>query len=391
MKKMVRTDTSNRGSYGGRWVITIIAAALIGLAACAGEAEDVSAAEPESEDAEEPQEEDEEPTEDASLDTDEGDAEAADTVEVVDGLVVEVDESLTGELTSSHGIGVLYAPVVVARQVGILEAKYPNLDVDWFETFTTDTARDAMLAGQLSTDTCTVVPFLTARDAGLDWVVVQNVSGGGGGLVVPEDGPDSALEFLDNPDWRMSPGPNTAQWLSVAWELYEAGEDPLALDDAWVRIPHPDAIAALESDQLEGHFATVDFFLDYQERDGFKTILNWDNVYGGPYPVHVCALREWVEENPELARAYADTLQEVVNWMDEYPDKAAEALSDFEEGATDAETFQGYLESDAFTTMLTDANIGGVAESMAAIGMIESAPEDAGEVYAYPDEAGADW
>lgn len=314
---------------------------------------------------------------------------AAATVQVAEGLSVETVPQVTGTYQFAHGFGLIYGPMPVSRQLGIVEKMFPNAKIEWQNIFTTAQQRDAMLAGRLHFGSCTPGPYLQSWDKGVDWKWLQTTSGFDGYLMVRKDGPNSVLEFIGTPK-KMSPGPNTAQYFTVQEILRQAGKDVKALDRNWANLPHPDAMQALIAGQLDGHFATSDFALRLEEQ-GMKKIASIKQTYGSLYAVGACALTKTIQEHPDLAKGYALALRKVVEWMKANPEKAAEMMSKSTGNKVSTADFVKYLKSATYDSYTQNADLKTQAASMQTFGAIKRVPKGPEDFYAYPSEAGAKW
>jgi NitT/TauT family transport system substrate-binding protein len=311
------------------------------------------------------------------------------TVQVTEGLSVETYPQVTGTYNFAHGFGLIYGPMPVARQLGVVEKMFPNAKIVWHNIFTTAQQRDAMLADRLDFGSCTPGPYLQSWDKGVDWKWVQTTSGFDGYLMVRKDGPNSVLDFIGTSK-KLSPGPNTAQYFTVQEILKRAGKDVKALDRNWVNLPHPDAMQALIAGQLDGHFATSDFALRLEEQ-GMKKIASFRDVWGTLYAVGACALTKTVREHPELTRGYAEGLRKTVAWMKAYPEKAAEMMSNSTGNKVSTSEFVKYLKSATYDSYTTDADLKTQAAAMHTFGALKRQPKGPEDFYAFPAEAGAKW
>ena len=314
---------------------------------------------------------------------------AATTVQVAEGLTVETNPKVSGTYQFAHGFGLIYGPMPVARQLGVVEKMFPNAKFEWQNIFTTPQQRDAMLAGRLHFGSCTPGPYLQSWDKGVDWKWLQTTSGFDGYLMVRKDGPNNLLEFLGTSK-KLSPGPNTAQYFTAQEILRRAGKDVKALDRNWANLPHPDAIQALIAGQLDGHFATSDFALRLEEQ-GMKKIATFKDIWGSLYAVGACALTKTVQDNPELAKGYALALRKVVEWMKANPEKAAEMMSKSTGNKVSPANFVKYLKSTTYDSYTQNADLKTQAAAMKAFGAISRVPKGPEDFYAYPAEAGAKW
>jgi ABC-type nitrate/sulfonate/bicarbonate transport system substrate-binding protein len=314
---------------------------------------------------------------------------SAQTVQVAEGLTVPTYPKVTGTYQFAHGFGLIYGPMPVARELGIVEKMFPNAKIEWQNIFTTAQQRDAMLAGKLHFGSCTPGPYLQSWDKGVDWKWVQTTGGFDGYLMVRPDGPNSVLDFIGTQK-KLSPGPNTAQYFAVQEMLLRAGKDPKALDRNWANLPHPDAMQALIAGQLDGHFATSDFAIRLQEA-GMKKIASFKETYGALYGVGACALTATIKANPDLTKGYAEALRKVADWMNAHPERAAQMLSKSTGNKVSDQEFVKYLKSSTYASYATNADLKQQAASMKALGAISRVPSGPEDLYAFPAEAGAKW
>jgi NitT/TauT family transport system substrate-binding protein len=311
------------------------------------------------------------------------------TVQVTEGLTVETFPNVNGTYQFAHGFGLIYGPMPVARELGIVEKMFPNAKIEWQNIFTTAQQRDAMLAGRLQFGSCTPGPYLQSWDKGVDWKWLQTTSGFDGYLMVRPDGPNSVLEFIGTSK-KLSPGPNTAQYFTVQEILRRAGKDVHALDRNWANLPHPDAMQALIAGQLDGHFATSDFALRLEELH-MKKIATFKDVWGSLYAVGACALTKTIEEHPDLAKGYALALRKVVAWMKANPEKAAAMMAKSTGNKVSTADFVKYLKSTTYDSYTQNADLKTQAAAMKAFGAIQRVPKGPEDFYAYPSEAGDKW
>ncbi len=316
-------------------------------------------------------------------------AQAQQKITVTDDYEITVDPSVTGTYAFAHGFGLIYAPMPITRELGVMEKMFPNAKIEWQNIFTTAQQRDAMLAGRLSFGSCTPGPYLQSWDRGVDWKWVQVTSGFDAYLMVAKDGPNSLFDFIGTTK-KISPGPNTAQYFSAQEQLRQGKRDVKSLDRNWANLPHPDAMQALIAGQLDGHWATADFAIQLMNQ-GFKRISSFRDIYGSLYAVGACALTKTIEQSPALAKGYAEALRATAAWMKRHPDKAAEMMSKSVGGKVPPKDFVEYMKSDLYDTYTTNADLKGQAESMKALGAISRVPKGPADFYAFPDHAGEKW
>ncbi len=314
---------------------------------------------------------------------------SAATVEVAQDFTIDTHPEVTGTFHFAHGFGLIYGPMPVARQLGVVEKMFPNAKIEWQNIFTTAQQRDAMLAGRLDFGSCTPGPYLQSWDKGVDWKWLQTTSGFDGYLMVRPDGPNSVLDFIGTAK-KLSPGPNTAQYFTTQEILRRAGKNVKDLDRNWANLPHPAAMQALIAGQLDGHFATSDFALRLQEQ-GMKKIASFKEVWGSLYAVGACTLTKTVQEQPALAKGYAEALRKTVTWMKSHPDKAAEMLSKSTGNKVSPADFVKYLKSATYDSYTTNADLRTQAEAMHAFGALKRLPKGPADFYAFPSEAGDKW
>lgn len=364
-------------------VVGLMLVAAVGLAACGGSGEgvDAGATQPENAGATE-----------AGTDAGTGRPDptsSPESVEVAEGWMTEVDESLTGNFLLGGGDGMTYGVLMAVKATDALQKKYPNATVEWFDVLGTSAQRDALLAGELNFGACSAPPLLLGWEAGVELRVVETIGFADIYWVANADGPDS-IEDIIGTDASLSAGPGTAQYYATQAYLDSIGEDPAALDENWAFLQHADAAAALESGQLDVHVATSEWVLQYLKQDDKKVLLTGTEVFGAPFGICTMTLQQVVEEQPELVRAYQAILREGVDWAQENPDAFAEVLSADTGGEAPKENFLEQIEGE-IAYPGSELGLKDWAELLTDLGVITrewSGPED---FYAFPEDAPANW
>ena len=65
--------------------------------------------------------------------------------------------------------GLAYLPLIVMRELRLIEKRAPGVRVEWRQLTSGPVIRDAMIAGQMDIGSGGVGPFVQAIDRGIDW------------------------------------------------------------------------------------------------------------------------------------------------------------------------------------------------------------------------------
>jgi len=240
----------------------------------------------------------------------------------------------------SHGYGLLYLPLMVIRDQGLIEkhAKAMGLgDVktSWVLLDGGNVINDAMLAGNLDIAGTGAPGFITLWSKARG-IPRSEVTGLGALSTSPlwlnTNNPNvKSLKDFTSKDKIAIPGIKTslsAVLLQMAAAKTFGIENYAKLDPLTVSLSHPEALGSLLSGKTEitGHFTSPPF--SYQEIKDPKIhrVLNSSEVLGHITIDVVFALKQFTEKNPKLTQAFMEAQEEANAYIAKNRKGAAETF-----------------------------------------------------------------
>ncbi len=233
-------------------------------------------------------------------------------------------------LTIALQYGLAYAPLIVARDTGMLEEAMPDKQIEWVQLANSTAIREAMTAGELDVGFMGIPPFLIAFDKGVRWHIFCGLCQSPVALMANDDGLDKLADFTD--DMRIAtPQPGSIQHILLMMAAERELGDVSRFDRQLVSLKHPDAMAMLlSSDEVTAHFASPPYV--FMERDaGMKRVVDGRTAFGGDYSFIVgvayennhlsdrdlAALRAVIAKaNSYIAENRSDTIKIMSNYFD---------------------------------------------------------------------------
>lgn len=280
-------------------------------------------------------------------------------------------EAPSGDLRIAYQPGIGYAQLLIMREQKTLEKALPNMNVSYNELASGAAIRDGMLAGEIQVGSGGVGPFLVGYDAGVEWKVLSALNQMDLWLMAEESGAQS-LEDLRGKKIAM-PAPDSIQAIALRKAAQEELGDAKALDDAIVALPHPDALQALTSGQLDGHLTSPPF--QFQEEDqGARKILGSYDYFGEHTFNSVFVREEYHDDNPQVMDAIYTGIQDATTMIEEQPSEAAALVAKASGSAESAKDFEDWMTREGVAYTTEPQGFIAFAEFMNEIGLVKEVP-----------------
>lgn len=243
------------------------------------------------------------------------------------------------EIKIAEGLGIGFLPMYVMRDYKLVEkhAKSEQLDdlkVNWVRFSGGSMMNDGLLSGSLQVASGGITPLIVV------WAKTANTPQEIKGISVISASPMRLLtrnpavkkiEDLTEKDKIAMPAAKLAPQFVVlqmaAEKAFGAGHHD-KLDRLTVSMAHPDATAALltGASEVNGHFSTPPFMFQELANPAVRSILNSDDVLGGPGVFGVLwTTTEFYKKNPKIYAAIVKALDEAIAIINK--DKMAAAQS----------------------------------------------------------------
>lgn len=234
----------------------------------------------------------------------------------------------------------------IIQECELLEKYVPEgVTIEWSSITSGTELRDALISDRLDIASIAVLSLATAEQNGMPLVYINNA---GGNLMGLYSGNDNIQEMNDlNGSYKISvssigTGPHTAFLLGVNDKL---GASALAeFEDSMVTMANSDAVNAMISGTVGVDAAVITFPTSIMAENN-KSIHLVQDLSGevldyGVFTV-TCATSDFIEDNPDLVKAYLNAYTEAVDIMKNDTERAVEIMLKVYDGCTQemAETF----------------------------------------------------
>jgi NitT/TauT family transport system substrate-binding protein len=239
------------------------------------------------------------------------------------------------EVRISKQYGLAYLPLIVLEEHKLIEknakaAGLGDVKTEWVTFGGGATANDALLSGSVELISGGVAPFVRLWDK-TNGKVKALASLDQSPLVLNAAKPNikTLKDFTDKDRIALPSAKVSIQSLvlqiAVAKEFGIKNYDKL--DHITVSLKHPDALIALTSGKSEitGHFTLEPFTTIEQQNPNVHQVLNSYDVFGGRHTTNIVSTSEdFYKNNPKLAQAIIDALNEADEWIKGHRQEAAE-------------------------------------------------------------------
>ncbi|NLS45478.1 MAG: ABC transporter substrate-binding protein [Firmicutes bacterium] len=281
------------------------------------------------------------------------------------------------EIQIAGQFGLVYAPLMVAREHGIFE-KY-GLKPIWREYGSGAAVREGLVSGEADVGFMGIPPFLIGWDKGCPWKAAL------GFVVVPVglvtyDTSITSLGDLKSTDKIALPSPGSVQHILLAMAAEKELGSASALDQNLVAMAHPDGAAALISKRgIVAHFTTPPYLFEELAQPGFHTITDDVEAFGQPFSFNVgVASKKFHDEKPVAYACFVNAISEAMAWINENKKEAANLLAP-EFGLTPEKTYS-YLTWPGMNYTTAPYGLLGFADFMEEAGYISRAPDNLSEI-----------
>jgi NitT/TauT family transport system substrate-binding protein len=277
-------------------------------------------------------------------------------------------------ITIAYQPGIGYANLIVLKQSGTLEKRFPNTHFDWRVLASGAAVRDGIIAGQIQIGAGGAGPFLIGWDRGVGYKLISALNEMSLWLVTRAPNVHSLKEL--NPSAKIGvPAPDSIQ----AVVLRKAAEAQLgnahAYDSSLVAIEHPLGVAALAGGQLDAHLSAPPFQQEEVDAGGHVILKSFD-VFGRSSFNMVYTTDAFAKQYPAFVAEFYRELRDATETVAKDPGHAAADLAKDAGGQTTAATFKRWLTGPDITYTTVPHGMLKVARFMKSIGLLTRAPDN---------------
>lgn len=279
----------------------------------------------------------------------------------------------SNELSIAYQHGLNYAPLLIMKNQGWLEEEI-SMDVSWRQLASGSAIRDGMISGDINVGSGGIGPFLIGRDAGVDWKLLGALGNVDYWLMAMDESITSVSNL--KPDNKIAmPAPDSIQAVILEEDAKKELGDSSALDRSIVSMPHPDALQALLTGQVDAYFASPPFQYQAQDEGAHKILGSYD-VMGGPHTANsVFVMPDFYQEHSAEFDEFYELLERANTLLTNNPEKAAKIIAE-EVGDESLEAdYAKWLTDKSVTFTTVPQGFERFIEAMTDIGVLESPPK----------------
>ncbi len=293
----------------------------------------------------------------------------------------------------SHGLGVLYLPLIVMREAKLLEAELDKAGlkarVNWVLMDGGGQINDAMLAGALDIAGTSIPGFLTLWSKGQNTrSAVIGVSGlSSCALVLNTNRPEITSLADFKPGDKIAVPSVKSSLQAVVLQMAAAktfGDANWAkLDVNTVTMQHPLAVAALIGGKTEiaGHFASPPFTIAEAAAPNIHAVLRSPDVVGDITLDMVFAAKRFADANPGIVTAFLAAQRAANHLIESDPARAAALFIQNSNSKAGPAELLDVLRDPHTRFEMIPRGFGDYAEFMRRAGTIKTVPADWKDVF----------
>ena len=230
-------------------------------------------------------------------------------------------------LSIAQQFGIAYAPLNIMQEMGMLEEKLPDMEIEWVQFGGPTAIREAMLNGEVDFGFMGVGPVLVGISNGMEWKYATGISANEVALVTDKEEINDLTDFSKE-DRIAILSPGCTQHILLCMLAKEQLGEATALDQQMVSMSHPDAMNALIADtEIVAHFATPPY-LQEELKQGMHVVADGEDIMGGQFTfISGVAMIEFYEKYPELYDVFIETLNEAIDYINNSPEEAIKILA----------------------------------------------------------------
>jgi NitT/TauT family transport system substrate-binding protein len=277
-----------------------------------------------------------------------------------------------GEMTIAYQPGLSYSNLIVMREEGALEKKFPGTKFNWIVLSSTAAVRDGFIANQIQIGAGSIPPFLTGWDRGVGWKILASLNLMDIWLVAK----DKNLHTLKDikPDMKIGmPSPDSMQSLILRKGALEQLGNAHALDTSIVSIDHPSGMQALSVGQLAAHLTAPPF--EYQEvQAGDHVMMKSFDIFGKHSFNSVYVNEKFANDHPMFIAAFYHALLDATQFLKAHPHEASIMLAKDAGGKVPASDFESWIKRKDVIFSTTPRGVLQIAKFMQSIGGLSKVP-----------------
>lgn len=258
----------------------------------------------------------------------------------------------SASLGVAYQYGLSYAPVVIAKEQGLIEAAYKEasggeLSIEWNQMSSGADINTGISSGSIQVGFMGLGPAITGIATGLDYRVFSNISGQEHGLMSNDPEVKDLEDLIGSSKQIALVNIGSFQHIVLAKALDNAGLDPHALDSNIVGMAHPDGMAALQSGNVACHLTSSPYIFSERKDKAFHELTAVNEAWTAQDSFIVGVASSALHEDEQLYTAVCTGIERAMEFITDSPEDAAAILCEFDGNSAEEEL--EYLEQGVYT------------------------------------------
>lgn len=258
------------------------------------------------------------------------------------------------EIQIAYQYGTAYAPAVVAKEKGLIEAAYEEatgekLTITWTQMSSGPDINTGFSSGELDVGFMGIAPAVTGITKKVGYKIFANISGQNHGMMTNDDSINGIGDLIGTSKQIALVNNGSFQHIILAKALSDSGYDAHALDSNIVAMKHPDGMTSLLSGNVACHLTTSPYLEKERAEDGLHEITEVTDAWtkDDSFVLGVASEALYNDE-PEVYKAVCDGIEDAISYINDSTEEAASLTYEFD-GNTEEEEAE-FLKEGVYTS-----------------------------------------
>jgi NitT/TauT family transport system substrate-binding protein len=249
-------------------------------------------------------------------------------------------------LTIAYQPGLGYAPLILMKELRVIENRYPGTKVEWKVLASGTPITNGVIAGQIQIGAVGVGPMLVGWARGVNWKIISPLNDGDLWLMARDP---NIRTIADLRGKKIATPTNTSIQAVTLRKMAEVKlGSSKALDSGLLSMDHPDGMNALLSGQIDAHFTSPPF--QFQEKVRGAHIVSRSYNYFGAHTFLVNVMtQDFYDDHRDFAGQFYKDIQAMHKLIKTNPLKVATLLSRDAGGNPTPRQFKQWIGNPALT------------------------------------------
>jgi NitT/TauT family transport system substrate-binding protein len=250
------------------------------------------------------------------------------------------------KLTIAYQPGLGYAPLILMKQLKVIERRYSGTSVDWKVLASGTPITNGVISGDIDIGAVGTGPMLVGWARGVTWKVLAPLNLGDLWLMAKDPNIKTVADLKGK---RIATPTNTSIQAVVLRKMAQVKlGDAHALDNGLLALDHPDGMQALLSGQIDAHFTSPPF--QFQEKVRGAHVISRSYQYFGAHTFLVTvAQQKFYDEHTDFAKWFYNQIVAMHAMIKKNPDRVAHILQTDAGGTPTWRQFKQWLVNPALT------------------------------------------